>query len=63
MILRRCLPDISLETRAVMKNVFSHVQEYVKSSKSGIIPFESFKIIVDKEYKESYSELILLKNN
>lgn len=58
-----CLSGASIETRAVIEDVFSQVQEYAESSEIGFIPFKDFKNVVEEEFNENkVSELVLLKN-
>jgi len=57
------LDDAKAETKALIQNIFLEVQDYVKTLPGKFIPFESFKNVVDEQYKETnLVELVLLKN-
>lgn len=57
------LDDAKAETKALIQDIFLEVQEYVKTLPEKFIPFESFKNVVDEQYKETnLVELVLLKN-
>ena len=62
-IYEKGLEDASLETKALIQEVFLEVQNYVKTLPEKFIPFETFKNVVDSQYEESeLVELLLLKN-
>lgn len=62
-IYEKGLDDANAETKALIQEIFLEVQEYVKTLDGGFIPFESFKNVVDSQYKElGLVELVLLKN-
>jgi len=62
-IYEKGLDDANPETRALIQEVFLEVQEYVKSLPEKFIPFDTFKNVVDEQYKElGIVELVLLKN-
>jgi hypothetical protein len=62
-IYEKGLSEASVETKAVIEDVFLEVQNYIDSSEAGFIPFSSFKSVVEDEYKQSsITELVLLKN-
>ena len=59
----RTLSGASVESRAIIEDIFIQVQDYANSCESGFIPFADFKEVIDAEYlQSSMSEIILLKN-
>ena len=62
-IYEKGLDDAKAETKALIQDVFLEVQNYVKTLSEKFIPFETFKNVVDEQYKETgLVELVLLKN-
>jgi hypothetical protein len=59
----KTLTNASVETKAVIEDIFMSVQEYADESEQGFIPFSSFKQVVENEYNmNNIPELVLLKN-
>ncbi|MBQ9688760.1 hypothetical protein IJV79_03895, partial [bacterium] len=57
------LTEATVETKALIQEVFIEVQNYVKQLPEQFIPFENFKAVVDAQYEETQMpELVLLKN-
>ncbi len=55
--------DISDETRAIIEDIFLHIEDFTSSSKNVLVPFKNFKDVIDAEYRQSrVVELALLKN-
>lgn len=62
-IYEKGLDDATAETKALIQEIFLQVQEYVKTLPEAFIPFDTFKNVVDEQYKISQiAELVLLKN-
>lgn len=62
-IYEKGIDDAKAETKALLQEIFLEVQDYVKTLPDSFIPFESFKNVVDSQYKElDLIELVLLKN-
>lgn len=62
-IYEKGLNDASIETKALIQDVFLEVQNYVKTLDEQFIPFETFKNVVDDQYEQTdIVELVLLKN-
>lgn len=62
-IYEKGLEDASVETKAMIQEVFLEVQNYVKTLPEKFIPFQDFKAVVDSQYEETeLVELVLLKN-
>jgi len=59
----KVLTGASIETRAVIEDIFMQVQDYADSSEHIFVPFTGFKDVVEDEYRQNkISELVLLKN-
>ncbi|MDD3594333.1 MAG: hypothetical protein PHX18_06880 [Candidatus Gastranaerophilales bacterium] len=57
------LEGISLESKAVIEDVFIEVSKYADECKSGFIPFSSFKSVVNDIYEKlKIPQLVILKN-
>lgn len=62
-IYEKGLDDAQAETKALIQEIFLEVQAYSKTVPEGFIPFETFKNVVDDQYKTLHlTELVLLKN-
>lgn len=60
----KTLFNVSPETKAIIEDVFVNVQEFIRSSKEGFVPFSAFKSVVDEECQRAgMAELVLLKNS
>ena len=59
----KVLTGASIETRAVIEDIFMQVQDYADSAEHIFVPFTGFKDVVEEEYRQNkISELVLLKN-
>ena len=57
------LNDCNNENKAVIQGILIEVQNYVKSTQDGFIPFDTLISVLDAQYGENpMSELLLLKN-
>lgn len=57
------LDDANAQTKALIQDILLEVQNYIKTLPQQFIPFETFKEVVDSQYKElGIVELVLLKN-
>ena len=57
------LNDCNNDNRATIQAILLEVQNYVKSTEDGFIPFNTFISVLDAQYEESaIPELLLLKN-
>ncbi len=57
------LEGLDIQSRAAIQDILLDLQQYVKTTKEGFLPFNSFKSVVDAEYKKSpNSGIILLRN-
>lgn len=57
------LDDATAQSRALIQDIFLEVQDYIKTLPENFIPFNSFKTVVDEQYKETnLIDLVLLKN-
>jgi len=64
LIYQKTLSDISIESKAIIENIFMEVQDYADSCELGYIPFSSFREVVEDQHKNSdITELIILKNS
>lgn len=62
-IYEKGLDDAKAESKALIQDIFLEVQLYVKTLREKFIPFDSFKAVVDEQYKTlGLVELVLLKN-
>lgn len=62
-IYEKGLEGANPETKALIQEIFLEVQNYVKTTPEGFIPFETFKNVVDEQYRQlEIVELVLLKN-
>ena len=62
-IYEKGLTNASVETKALVQDIFLEVQNYVRQLPDKFIPFENFKEVVDAQYEETQlKELVLLKN-
>lgn len=57
------LEGASVESKAVIEDIFYEVQNYAKTCEAGFIPLSSFKKVVDDTYERmNITQLVLLKN-
>lgn len=57
------LEDATAQAKALIQDILLEVQNYIKTLPQQFIPFETFKNVVDDQYKElEVVDLVLLKN-
>ena len=62
-IWQKSLAGASLETQAVLEEIFNEIKNYSKLTKDGFIPFNHFIKVISKQYKATpIKELLVLKN-
>ncbi len=55
--------DISDETRAIIEDIFIHIEDFTSSGKNLHVSFKNFKDVIETEYRQNrIVELALLKN-
>ncbi len=57
------ISDISDETRAIIEDIFLHIEDFTSSGKNLLVSFKNFKDVIEAEYRQSrVVELALLRN-
>ena len=57
------LDGLDLQSRAMVQDIILDLQQYVKTTKNGFLPFDTFKTIVSEEYKKNQNPSIILLRN
>lgn len=64
LIYQNLLNNLSLESKAVIEDIFMEIQDYADSCEQGYIPFSNFIKVVEDEYQNNKTtELTILKNS
>lgn len=57
------LDGMDLQSRAIIQDIILDLQQYVKTTKEGFLPFKTFKTVVDNEYKKAANASVILLRN
>lgn len=57
------LDGMDLQSRAMIQDIILDLQQYVKTTKEGFLPFKTFKTVVDNEYKKAANAGVILLRN